>query len=66
MSTSADRREENSMNEAIITATRSTTAPRYEITAAGLLAECRRFYQDPENEKAYQEWKKSRKEVTSE
>lgn len=54
------------MNEATITATRSTTAPRYEITAAGLLEACRMFYQIEENETEYQEWKKSRKEELKE
>lgn len=54
------------MSETTITATRATTAPQYEKTAATLLAACRTFYQETENEEAYQEWKKSRKEVTSE
>ena len=49
------------MNETTITATRATTAPQYGKTAAGLLEAARAFYRNPENEKAYQEWKKSRK-----
>ena len=53
------------MSETIITATRATTAPQYEKTAAGLLEACRTFYRDPENEKAYREWKKSRRESES-
>lgn len=31
--------------------------PKYDRAAAGLLELCREFYQKPENEKAYQEWK---------
>ena len=34
--------------------------PKYSKTAAELLAKCREFYQDPENEKAFQEWMKER------
>lgn len=54
------------MSEITIIATRATTAPQYARTAAGLLAACRMFYQNPENEEAYQEWKKSRKEELKE
>lgn len=50
------------MSEMEIIVTRAMTAPDYGRTAAGLLERCRKFYQDPENEKAYQEWKKGRKE----
>ena len=31
--------------------------PNFRKTAAELLKRCREFYQDPENERAYQEWK---------
>ena len=31
--------------------------PNYQKKAAELLKRCREFYQDPENEKAFQEWK---------
>lgn len=61
MSTSADRREEKNMSEMVITASQGTTAPKYGKTADGLLEAARMFYQDPENEKAFQEWKKTRK-----
>lgn len=30
--------------------------PKYDKTARELLDRCREFYQDPENEKAFQEW----------
>ncbi|MBQ6721557.1 MAG: hypothetical protein IJQ88_05255 [Clostridia bacterium] len=51
------------MSETIITATRATTAPQYEKTAAGLLEACRTFYRNPENEKAFQEWKEEKRNV---
>ena len=66
MNTSADRREENNMSEMVITASKGTTAPGFEKTAAGLLEAARMFYQNPENEKAFQEWKKMRKGGKSE
>ena len=37
------------------------TEPKYKASAAMLLARCRAFYEDPENEKAYQEWKAQKK-----
>ena len=49
------------MNEMKITVRNGTKKPDYRKTAAELLARCREFYQDPENERAYQEWK-ARKE----
>lgn len=54
------------MSETTITATRAMTAPKYGITAAGLLEACRTFYRNPENEKAFREWKKQRKEAKGE
>ena len=50
------------MSGTIITASKATTAPKYNITAAGLLEAARRFYQDPENEKAFMEWKAGKEE----
>ena len=61
MSTSADRKEEDSMSETTITATRATTGPDYARTAGTLLEACRMFYRMPENEEAYQKWKGGRK-----
>ena len=49
------------MTELQITARAVKDKPNYKKTAAALLARCREFYQDPENERAYQEWK-ARKE----
>lgn len=46
--------------ELTITAKAATTKPNYERTAAELLGRCRAFYQNPENEKAFQEWKAQR------
>ena len=51
------------MSETIITATRATTAPQYEKTAAGLLEACRTFYRNPENEKAFRKWKEEKRNV---
>lgn len=36
------------------------TKPDYTLTAPALLDRCRAFYRDPENERAYQEWKAGR------
>ncbi len=49
------------MNGITITASKAMQAPQYGKTAAGLLDAARNFYQDPENEKAFMEWK-ARKE----
>ena len=45
------------MSEMRITARKAEEKPNYQKTAAELLKRCREFYQDPENEKAFQEWK---------
>lgn len=34
--------------------------PDFTKTAAALLEKCREFYQDPENERAFMEWKARR------
>ena len=39
----------------------SKEKPKYGKTAAELLKKAREFYQDPENEKAFQEWMAERK-----
>ena len=57
---SADRKEDDFMNGITITVTKATTVPQYGRMAAGLLAAARNFYQDPENERAFLEWKKER------
>lgn len=43
-----------------IYAAEAKTKPDYTLTAPALLERCRAFYQDPENERAYQEWKAGR------
>ena len=48
------------MTEMTITARSSGKKPDCRKTAAALLERCRAFYQDPENEKEYQEWKEKR------
>ena len=45
-----------------VTAETAETAPRYEAGAAALLKRCREFYEDPENERAFQEWMAKRNE----
>ncbi|MBO7661955.1 MAG: hypothetical protein J6U01_01130 [Clostridia bacterium] len=45
------------MNEIRITVSQAEEKPNYQKKAAELLKRCREFYQDPENEKAFQEWK---------
>ena len=37
--------------------------PKYGNYAMMLLESCRKFYEDPENERAFQEWKKEREEA---
>ena len=48
------------MTDIRICAERAMTEPKYKTTAAELLNTCREFYTKPENEKAFQEWKRKR------
>lgn len=50
------------MTETTIRATASTEKPNYKKTAAEILQRCRAFYQDPENERAFREWKDGKAE----
>ena len=59
--TNAHVKGDASMTELTITARNSGKKPDSRKTAAELLERCRAFYQDPENEKAFQEWMKERK-----
>ena len=45
------------MSEMTISAVRVKEKPNMQKTAAALLERCREFYLDPENEKAFLEWK---------
>lgn len=45
------------MSEMRITVSQAKDKPNHRKTAAELLERCRDFYQDPENERAFQEWK---------
>ena len=45
------------MKEMKVTAVRCRKRIRPETSAVFLLERCRAFYQDPENEKAFLEWK---------
>ena len=47
----------------IISAAKAAEKPNHKKHAAELLERCREFYQDPENEKAFMKWMKSRKEA---
>ena len=49
------------MDEIKIVVAMSKTKPDYRPLAIELLDEIRRFYKDPEHEKAFQEWKAKRK-----
>jgi hypothetical protein len=53
----AHGKEDGSVNEIRITVSQAEEKPNYQKTAAALLERCQEFYQDPENEKAFQEWK---------
>ena len=48
-----------------ILATEAKNKPDYTKTAPALLERCREFYRDPENERAYQEWKANRDAKTA-
>ena len=48
------------MTEIRISAKSSGKKPDYKKTAAALLEKCRSFYQDPENEREFREWKAQR------
>ena len=50
------------MTEIRICAEMAQTEPKYKASAATLLISCREFYKEPENEEAYQEWKRQRKD----
>ena len=52
------------MTELRITATESGQKPKYRKAAAALLELCREFYQDQENERAYQEWKEKKNDTS--
>ncbi|MBO7663442.1 MAG: hypothetical protein J6U01_08720 [Clostridia bacterium] len=45
------------MSETRITVSQAKDKPNYQKTAAELLKRCREFYQNPENERAFLEWK---------
>ena len=49
------------MSRETISAVRVKKKPDYQKTAAELLERCRAFFQDEENEKAFQAWKAEQK-----
>ena len=58
---SVNGKEGARVKETRISATRAKTKPKYRAGAAALLERCRAFYEDPENEKAFREWKAAQK-----
>ena len=55
----------NDLSGLVVNVKDSGNRPDYSKTAPMLLERCRGFYQDPENERAFQEWK-ARKEARHE
>ena len=53
----AHGKEDGGVSETRITVSQAKEKPNYQKTAAELLKRCRAFYEDPENEKAFREWK---------
>lgn len=53
------------LNGLLVTVEDSGKRPDFKKTAPMLLKRCREFYQNPENERAFQEWK-ARKEARHE
>lgn len=49
------------MEKMTIRAERCRTKPNSSAAARALLERCRAFYEDPENEKAFREWKAEQK-----
>lgn len=49
------------MKEMTISTERAAARPKYDLLARALIQKCREFFNDPENEKAYQEWKEKEK-----
>ena len=54
------------MSELTITARTAAEKPKYRKTAAELLQRCREFYRNPENERAFLEWKAGKGHVEDE
>ena len=48
------------MTEMRVTVRQATRKPDYQKTAMALLERCREFHQNPENERAFQEWNTQR------
>ena len=53
----AHGKENGGVSETRITVSQAAEKPNYQKTAAALLERCREFYQNPENERAFLEWK---------
>lgn len=48
------------MSEMRISAERAATRPKYDLLSSAVLERCRKFFENEENERAYQEWEKQR------
>lgn len=57
----ADERGRSSVEEMPITLETENTKINYQKTSGELLMLCRAFYEKPENEEAFREWKAQRK-----
>ena len=57
----ADERGQSSVEEMPITLETANTKINYQRTSGALLMLCRAFYEKPENEEAFREWKAQRK-----
>ena len=53
----AHGKEDGNVSETRITVSQAMEKLNYQKTAAELLERCREFYQNPENERAFLEWK---------
>lgn len=45
------------MKELTISVERAATRPKYDLLSSAVLERCRKFFENEENERAFQEWK---------
>ena len=55
--TNAPWKDGGNMREMRISSERAATRAKRDLLSSAVLERCRAFYEDPENEKAFQEWK---------
>ena len=56
----AGRKEGERVERMTVEAARVKVKPKYQAAAREILEECRAFYREPENERAFLEWKAGR------